>query len=227
MQNLVIAAVVAFGGFWLLRSFSAVKPSQASAHVRKLGGAACLALAGFLTLRGGFAMAVPLAIFGLGLMGFSMPMPWTRKTPGQRSRVETSLLAMELDHDSGRMDGEVLTGEFKGRRLSGMGDAELKRFGAQCAGAGDQSLSLLDAWLDRARPGWRETWDRASARKPASGAISKEEAFAVLGLKPGASPEQIRSAHRTLMKQFHPDHGGTDYLAAKINQAKERALRDQ
>lgn len=226
MQSFLIAAVLAVGGYWLLRSFVSATPSQASGLIRKLGGGACLAVAGFMTLRGQIALAAPLFVFGLGLMGASMPMPWARKTPGQRSRVQTSMLAMELDHDSGRMDGEVLAGEFKGRRLSSLEEAEVRRLGAQCAKTGDQSLALLEAWLDRAKPGWRDRWGQASASKPTSTAMSKDEALAMLGLKSGATADEIRAAHRRLMKQFHPDHGGTDYIAAKINQAKERALHD-
>ena len=94
--------------------------------MRKLGGAACIAVAGFLTLRGGIAVAAPLFVFGLGLLGTSFPMPWTQKSPGQRSRVRTGLLAMELDHDSGRMDGEVLAGPSRGASCSSLSDAELE-----------------------------------------------------------------------------------------------------
>jgi curved DNA-binding protein CbpA len=56
--------------------------------------------------------------------------------------------------------------------------------------------------------------------------MSRDEAFAVLGLKPGASSTDIRTAHRHLMKEYHPDKGGSDYLAAKINQAKDVLLQD-
>ena len=99
-----------------------------------------------------------------------------------------------------------------------------------CAGVSDQSLPLLEAWLDRTKPDLARSLGRrgrACARRQApSGKMSEEEAFAVLGLKPGAKPEEIRLAHRRLMKEFHPDKGGSDYLAAKINQAKERLLQD-
>jgi hypothetical protein len=226
MQSFMIAAVIAIGGYWLLKNFASASPGQASGLMRKIGGVACIAIAGFLTLRGRLEVAAPLAIFGLGLLGASLPMPWNKKTPGQRSRVQTRYLAMELDHDSGRMDGVVLDGEFKGRQLSSLSEDEIKRLGALCVRAGDQSLALLEAWLDRAKPGWRERWAHASAERPqTSTAMSLEEALAILGLKPGTKAEDIRAAHRRLMKQFHPDSGGSDYLAVKINQAKERALR--
>jgi DnaJ-domain-containing protein 1 len=231
MINFVIAAVVLFGGLWAIRQFAKATPAQASQLTRKIGGAACIAAAGFLTLRGMTAVAAPLFVFGLGLMGKSMffptGFPWERKSAGQQSRVQTSLIAMELDHDSGKMDGEVLTGPLKGRRLSSLTDQELGTLRRLCAGVSDQSLPLLEAWLDRTKPDWREAWGGEAGperRQAPSGKMSEAEALAVLGLKAGATPEDIRLAHRRLMKEFHPDRGGSDYLAAKINQAKERLL---
>jgi DnaJ-domain-containing protein 1 len=231
MINFVIAAVVLFGGLWAIRQFAKATPQQASQLTRKIGGAACIAAAGFLTLRGMTAVAAPLFVFGLGLMGKSMffptGFPWERKSAGQQSRVQTSLIAMELDHDSGKMDGEVLTGPLKGRRLSSLTDQELGTLRRLCAGVSDQSLPLLEAWLDRTKPDWRGAWGGEAGterRQAPSGKMSEAEALAVLGLKAGATPEDIRLAHRRLMKEFHPDRGGSDYLAAKINQAKERLL---
>jgi hypothetical protein len=230
MLNLVIALVIAVGGYWLLRQFISTPATQFAGVARKAGGFALIAIAGFLTLRGAFNAAIPLFVLGLGLLGksglFPAGFPWEKKSAGQRSRVATSLLAMELDHDSGRMEGTVLAGSFKGRLLSSLSDAELRAFHQQCTGVNDQSRALFEAWLERSKAGWREAWQagpRGTSGAP-SGAMSRAEALAVLGLKEGASADAIRSAHRRLMKEFHPDHGGSDYLAAKINQAKEVLL---
>lgn len=231
MPNLLIALVIAVGGYWLLRKFAKTPPQQVAALMRKVAGGACIALAGFLAFRGGAAIAVPLFIFGLGLMGFSSILsgnfPWNTKTPGQRSKVATGILSMELDHDTGQMDGDVLAGEFKGRKVASLSSTELQSLYMFCGKAGDQSLALLEAWLDRNRTGWREQWQQPSngSRPRHSGAMSKEEALSVLGLKPGASEAEIRAAHKRLMKEFHPDRGGSDYLAAKINQAKDVLLQ--
>jgi hypothetical protein len=226
MQNIIIALVVLAGGYWLLRQFVTMPSSQAPAFTRKLGGAACIAVAGFLSLRGSFAVAVPLFLFGLGLFANTASFPWSRKSAGQRSRVRTSLIAMELDHDSGRMDGEVLAGPLKGRLLSALNEAETQTLYRHAIGLNDQSRALLEAWLDRNRNGWRERWDEKpqSQSRTSSTAMTKDEALAVLGIKTGATSDEIRAAHRRLMKQFHPDHGGSDYLAAKINQAKDVLL---
>ncbi len=229
MQNLIIALAIALGGYWLLRQFIATPATQAAGLMRKAGGVALIAVAGFLTLRGSFNAAIPLFVLGLGLLGksglFPGGFPWGQKSAGQRSRVATSLLAMELDHDSGRMEGSVLAGPFKGRLLSQLGDEELRAFHRQCTSVNDQSRALFEAWLDRSKAGWREAWNAApgSASAP-SGKMSRAEALAVLGLKEGATADDIRAAHRRLMKEFHPDHGGSDYLAAKINQAKDVLL---
>ncbi len=223
MLQLVFALVLVFGGYWLIKKSANTTPAQFNGLLRKLGGGGLIAVAGFLTLRGGINAAIPLFVAGLGLLGkqaiFPDGFPWTRKTPGQTSRVATSLLAMELDHDTGELDGEVLSGPLQGRKLSSLSDAELKSLHALSANAADQSRALLEAWLDRMKPAWRETW------QPARGTQSREEAYAILGLKPGARAEDIRAAHRRLMKEYHPDRGGSDYFAAKINQAKDILLQ--
>ncbi len=233
MQNFILALVIVFGGWWLLRKFGSTQPAKIRTLMRMAAGGAMVALAGFLALRGAMQVAVPLFILGLGFLGqpaiFPDGFPWKPKTPGQRSRVTTSLLAMELEHDTGRMDGQVLAGPLKGKQLSDLSDRELRSLHRLCGNAADQSLSLFEAWLDRTKPDWRRDWGRAasgSAAAPGGGAMSREEAFAVLGLKPGAVAADIHSAHRRLMKEFHPDRGGSDYLAAKINQAKDVLLQE-
>jgi hypothetical protein len=231
MVQIIIVLVAVFGGYWLIKQFSSATPAQIKSFARMLPGSAAIILAGFLALRGGIDAAIPLFVMGVGLLGkqavFPKGFPWNRKTPGQRSRVSTDLLSMELDHDTGEMVGEVLSGPLQGRILSSLTDEELQSLHSLSSGTTDQSRALLESWLDRVKPDWRQNWSTGGGAKPSAGAaMSREEALAVLGLKSGASADDVRTAHHRLMKDFHPDHGGTDYIAAKINQAKDILLRD-
>lgn len=231
MPNFIIALIVVFGGLWLIRKFAKTSPSQAAGLTRKLAGGALIGVSGLLALRGLSTYAVPLFALGLGMIGqssvFPNGFPWTKKSAGQKSRVATGILAMELDHDSGKMTGKVISGPYKGVSLEEMNSTDLKSLYDLCAKASDQSISLLEAWLDRNKPEWRETWSGTDkARQASTGAMSRDEALSVLGLKPAATNEDIKNAHRRLMKDFHPDRGGSDYIAAKINQAKDILLQD-
>ena len=233
MTNFIIGIVIVVGGWWLLKAFANAQPAQVRGLVRKIAGGAIIAFSGLMALKGQINLAMPLFLLGLGLMGqqmvFPNGMPWQRKSPGQSSRVATSLIAMELEHDSGRMDGEVLTGPFKGRRLSSLSLEETQRLHAQAANMADQSRALLEAWIERTHPDWREKWNGAARSQQGHGTspkMTRPEAPAILGLKHGAGTADIRTAHRRLMKAAHPDLGGSDYLAAKINEAKEFLLQD-
>jgi hypothetical protein len=227
--NIIIVLALLVAGIWFLRKLGRASQAAVPGMIQKAGGVAIMGFAGLLALRGAMNIAVPLFIFGLGLAGkgaaFPNGFPWGQKSAGQKSRVNTSKLSMELDHDSGGMDGEVLAGPYKGKRLSQLSHDDLKSFHAECRGAGDQSQALLEAWLDRSQSEWRNSWGQGGASSASSGGVmSKDEAYAVLGLKKGASAEEVRTAHKRLMKDFHPDRGGSDYLAAKINAAKDLLL---
>jgi DnaJ-domain-containing protein 1 len=126
------------------------------------------------------------------------------------------------------MDGEVLDGPFKGRRLSDLSLDELLRMLELYRESDAQSAAVLEAYLDRERESdWRErdqTGGRGSGATGLSERLTKAEAWSILGLEPGADAAAIRAAHRRLMQRLHPDRGGSDYLAAKINEAKRLLL---
>jgi DnaJ-domain-containing protein 1 len=134
---------------------------------------------------------------------------------------------MVLDHDSGRMEGRCLKGQFAGRELSSLSQSESLQLLEELRSTDSQGAILLEAFLDRRWPGWRDRAnDRAKTERksPRGGGMTANEAYDVLGLKPGAKPDEIRTAHRRLMMKFHPDQGGSTYLAARINEAKELLL---
>jgi hypothetical protein len=152
-----------------------------------------------------------------------------RKSAGRRSTVRTAALEMELDHDSGALNGLVLAGKHEGRELDTMDLAALLELGKELASDGE-SLQLLETYLDGRFPAWRDDAEphagRGKAGAPASGPMTKQEAYQVLGLEAGASAAEIRKAHRRLMQRLHPDLGGTSFLAARINEAKDVLLAD-
>jgi hypothetical protein len=146
---------------------------------------------------------------------------------GQRSSIRTRFLEMTLDHASGDMEGLVMEGPLQGRRLSELGLSQLIDLLTLCRRADAQSAAVLETYLDRVRgEDWREYAQGPGTAPPADGAMTEEEAYAILGLANGASEDEIHSAHRRLMQRFHPDRGGSDYLAAKINEAKRLLLGD-
>jgi len=142
---------------------------------------------------------------------------------GERSEVQTELLRMKLEHDTGAMTGTVRRGAFAGRALQDLDRAEMLALWQQCLAEDEQGARLLETYLDRFRPDWRKG-DGASAGAGAGGTMTRDQAYAILDLKPGATPDEIRDAHRRLMMKLHPDHGGSTYLAAEINRAKDLLL---
>lgn len=190
------------------------------------GGAAALVTA-FLLLRGqvGIASITGFAAFSILYLGRLGPLVFDSGVSGaNRSSVNSRFFAMTLDHDSGDVLGRVLAGEFAGKDLIDLGEAETRRLLAEVA-ADPDSLALLETWLDRNRAGWREYF-AATAAASGPGPIDEErQAYEILGLQPGATAEEIHAAHRRLMKAVHPDQGGSNYLAARINEAKDRLLK--
>lgn len=142
------------------------------------------------------------------------------------SRVKTNSLVMTLDHATGKMDGEIIAGALCGKRLSDLTNNELKRFYHDCAETDPEAIRILQAYIARERSDWSDapnTENNETAPK-LSDSVSVREAYDILGLEQGATKSEIVQAHRLLMKQFHPDKGGSTYLAAKVNEAKKVLL---
>ncbi|HKF07354.1 MAG TPA: DnaJ domain-containing protein [Xanthobacteraceae bacterium] len=232
MATIVFGLVVLALLLWALNAFTKVNPQTAAAVLKTGGGLGALAVAGVLGVRGRLDIAIPLGLTGLGLLGW---LPWsmpglaarTNKSAGQVSRVRSAFVEMELDHDSGAMRGRILAGRHEGAMLDALDIATLTGF---LTDIDEESRALLMAYLDRREPRWREhaqadaapDADRKSWR---SGKMTEEEAYHILGVQPGASAEDIGRAHRALMKKLHPDQGGSTYLAARVNEAKDVLLR--
>ncbi len=137
--------------------------------------------------------------------------------------IRTDLLEMRLDRASGEVEGSVRQGRFAGRPLADLGLAELLELLAEAARSDPRSTSLLEAYLDRRFEDWREAEPAGSAATGAGG-MDEQQALDILGLAKGAGPDEIREAHRRLMTRLHPDSGGSNFLAAQINRAKDLLL---
>jgi len=232
MPEILLGIIVLVLALWAVNAFSKADPRQAARVLRGIGGGAALLFAAFLLFRGEFGVAIPVGLFGLGLLGWVTLWPAalgarTQKSTGQASRVSTTFLEMQLDHDSGTMNGRVLAGRHQGAALDTLDRAALIDLFAEID---SDSRELLAAYLDRREPGWREHAQgdagAGSGRSSSSSAkMTEEEAYQILGIQAGATTEEITRAHRTLMKKLHPDQGGTTYLAARVNEAKDVLLR--
>lgn len=217
--------------------FALVGPALAArfakGRTRQIMAIAALIGAIGLALTGRVAFAMVLAAVAFMLYGLKAPSAGSQGTsaggPGRSSSVRTAFLSMQLDIHSGQMTGHVLAGSLAGRELSSLDRRELQVLWQECRAGEPQSRQVLEVYLDRAYPEWRETFG-GSRRAGGNGAaehrsgLTRSEALEVLGLKPGAGEEEIRAAHRNLMKRFHPDQGGSNYLATKINEAKDVLL---
>lgn len=188
----------------------------------------------FLAWAGRYQLAAVILPFLIpALLRWRSMSRWRRNvhgpTPGQISTINTPFLRMTLDHDSGNLDGEVVAGCFVGRRLRDMSLADLLQLYGECV-ADDSSRRILEAYLDRHHgAAWRAGGERreqsaGGAGTGSGGAMTRDEAYAILGLQRGADEQAVKNAHRQLMARFHPDRGGSDYLAALINHARDMLL---
>lgn len=194
----------------------------------RLAGLVLLSAGGFLLFRRQWMFALPVLAMALNLFRRKTASAGADREAGRGSTVRTASLEMTLDHDTGIIIGQVLVGAFEGRQLDSLSKAEVNSLWQEL-GADGESRSLLEAYLDGRDPDWREGFDGDTATGHGStadaGAMTHEEAYQVLGLSAGASEAEIVAAHRRLMKRVHPDHGGSTFLASKINAAKAVLLR--
>ncbi|KUO58924.1 MAG: hypothetical protein APF80_04455 [Alphaproteobacteria bacterium BRH_c36] len=214
--GLVLLAVVILAVHGLRRANS----RQLVRQLQLAGGGVLTLAAAVLMTRGSAAVAIPLAALGMYLMSkgsLSGPTPM----PGQSSEVKTDYLEMQLDHETGDIRGRVIKGIFEGRRIERLKPAELALLWQDVRVDDAASAQLIEAYLDRVHPTWRDDIERGEKEMAGpDGRMTKQEAYEILGLKPGVGVEEIRRAHKELILKLHPDRGGSTYLAAKINEAK-------
>jgi hypothetical protein len=232
MYSLIFGLVALVLFLVATRAFTMANPQVLVRQLRIGAGVAALAGAGFLAFRGLVGYAMSLAALGSWLLWGTGGLPWggfpggAQKSAGQTSRVVTDHLEVELDHDTGAISGQVRKGRFAQRELESLAPIEMAQLWQDCRFADPQSAQVLGAYLDRAHPSWREDMARAGHGEPlnATDGMTRAQALDILGLSEGASDDDVRRAHRDLMMKMHPDRGGSTFLAAKINEAKDVLL---
>ncbi|MBV8447465.1 MAG: DnaJ domain-containing protein [Hyphomicrobiales bacterium] len=216
------------------RGLIQIRPGSLTRLTRVAAIAACLAIAVLFALRGHFEISL-VALGAIWLMEGSLNLPRLRfgsRRPagsgaGAVSTFRTAMIEMRVDHGTGAMRGTVLAGAFAGRELELLTETQLGMLALECAKFDAEGARLLEAYLDRRFAGRRENaYAHADSGPPRrrSGAMTAEEAYEVLGLAPGAPDDAVRRAYRDLMKKLHPDQGGSTYLAARVNQARDVLL---
>jgi hypothetical protein len=229
---LLLSLLILAGIVIMLRAYASASPASLTRAVRRTAIVSAALGAVLLLFR------IPLGSILVGI-GAIMPLmlrwralwPTLGSSPdqsaGKTSRIDTKYLRMALDHDTGMLDGLVLAGKHRDKLLSTLTLEQLFEVRADCLTDDPEGVPLIEAYLERIHGAdWRganssqRSSDNTSSRH-ASTAMTREEALQVLGLAPEASDAEIREAYHSLMQKLHPDHGGSDYLAAKVNQARE------
>jgi hypothetical protein len=140
--------------------------------------------------------------------------------PSLHTTTESPFFRMTLHHTTGHMDGEIKRGPNQGRFLSELRLSELIGLFGELSDYDSQRL--LETYLDHHYPQWRA--ERSNEAGQPSTGMTRSEALEALALQEGASREEIVEAHRRLIQRLHPDRGGSTYLAALLNRAKDILL---
>ncbi|GJL81443.1 MAG: molecular chaperone DnaJ [marine bacterium B5-7] len=232
--RILLLVALLIGLMYLSSWLGKASPAQRSAAIRNViiyGTAATLLIlvvAGripwIFAIAGAAAPWIQRAL--MAMRAFNQYKAFRGPAAGRQSNVNTAYLAMTLDHDSGAIEGEILAGDFKGQMLSSLNLAQLLELRDACTGTDQQSVPLIEAYIDQTHgTDWRADEPAGSDGRSGAGSvddrISDVDALAILGLEEGASIKEIQAAHRRLMQKMHPDRGGSAYLAARINQARD------
>ena len=238
LPMLVMGIVLLVCGLLLIRWFVAAEPRTLALAAKAAGVTILALLAAYLALTGRIGWILGLLPFLLLLLrrvssvGAASLGGFSFGGPPRMSNVRTPFLEMRLDHETGELDGDVVQGAYAGRQLSAMSTDELLDLLRALRADERKSALLLEAYLDRRCPDWRTRSAGNDAGPGArqddgaatAGVSSAEDAYRVLGLEPGASDAAIREAYHRLIASVHPDKGGSSFLAAQVNRAKDILL---
>lgn len=229
---LVLGVALAIGLSLILRGLRGASAAQATRWLWQSIAAVSVAVGIYFLATGRPAYAVVPALGVLvGLLGWLIDAALGPKKPNS-SQVDTQFLRLTLDHRSGQVTGDIVDGPFAGRRIESLRVDELVELLHYYKRADEPSARLIEAYLDRTSPTWRDRYgpdgqpkqDAYSHTARPGGPMSKSEALRILGLQLGASADEVRAAHRRRLQEHHPDRGGDPDMAARINQARDVLL---
>lgn len=226
---LIAVAVVALG-LAAIKAAAGADPAVIALWGKRIFIGVAGSIAALLFFMGRVPQAIMLASFAVMILRMGSARRSRRfggsPSGGQSSSVETDMFSMSLDHDTGGMDGSVKSGTHAGQLLSELSKYDLLSLLEKLKYADQQSAAVLVSYLDR-RFGadWQDNMGSQTASgSAADGPMTRDIALDILGLDKEASEKDIVQAHRDLMHKLHPDHGGSDYLASRINAARDHLL---
>lgn len=243
MAKITLLIAIAFAAYLLYKQLKSSNISQQKTHYVKLTLLAVSALLLLGVALGkmhwfgailGAMLPFIQRLIPLAIRLFPLLQIWKKqqisasRTSGGQSSVTSKVLEMTLEHDSGELNGKVICGSFTGRYLQDCSTQELQQLYDFCSKEDKESKQLLESYLNhRYGEQWYTEFNTTENNNDStsSNMTDKAEALATLGLEDGASKEEIINAHRKLMQKLHPDRGGNDYLAAKLNLAKDFLLK--
>lgn len=214
--------------WWAAKTFGGSDPAKLKQNMKSIGGIVALLAGAAFGLTGRIDAALLLAGVGAWLIGYGARPSWLPQRGGGRS---TTIRWSGPAGPGGERRGTVLAGAFAGSDLDNLGPSELLSLLDECRRGDPQAAALLEPYLDRRLPGWRQHADADPDPRGGTGGVGRfrgmteEEAYEVLGLRAGAGLDEVRAAHRALIKKIHPDQGGTNDLAARVNMAKDVLAR--
>lgn len=185
-------------------------------------------------LKAGPAAVAALMLTGLGYLAwksYSSPLGQILRAGIAMSRAQATraiMIERRMGMSGLELSGLVVAGAFRGRQLDSLDAAQCLALYGECRRRDPGGAALLQIYLDRRFAAWRhaeqaqDQWrGNERGRSGGAGGMSAQEAHEVLDVKSGASEAEIIRAHRKLMKQSHPDRGGSNAAAARVNQAKD------
>jgi hypothetical protein len=230
MSRTLLLLLIAFALWYGWRELKSRPPGERKRLLWRWGSLTLAAVALLLMVTGrihwvGGLIAALLAGFQIALRWAPRILPLAALL-GQKfgpSTIKTSGLKVTFNFSSGEAEGEVTAGPHAGKALSSLSEGELKAQLAYFQASDKQSALLLQAYLvRRGMAGFSQS--RPDSTQVTDTNVSADEAWLILGLEPGADREAIISAHKRLIQKLHPDRGGNDYLAAKVNAARDKLL---